>query len=54
MMSWKQSLCKLHNGVFKAAESRINTEGLPLVWGDESVKGETPDTAALFAPRMRG
>ena len=29
-------MCKLHNGVFKAAESRINTESLPLARGDES------------------
>lgn len=36
MTSWKLNLCKLHNEVFKAAESRINTECLPLVGGDVS------------------
>lgn len=29
MTSWKQNLRKLHNGVFKAAESRINAEVCP-------------------------
>ena len=32
----KWHLCKLHNEMFKAAESRINTEGLPIAGGDES------------------
>lgn len=39
MTSWKLNLCKLHNEVFKAAESRINTECLPLVGGDVSICG---------------
>lgn len=53
-MSWKWHLCKLHNEVFKAAESRINTEGLPLVWGDESQGRHLLNCIFLFAPRMRG
>ena len=32
-MRRKRHLCKLHNEVFKAAESRINTEWLPFVEG---------------------
>ena len=31
-------LCKLHNEVFKAAESRINTECLPFAGRDESAE----------------
>ena len=54
MTSWKLNLCKLHNEVFKAAESRINTECLPLVGGDVSQeKGANADQNA-FAPRRRG
>lgn len=41
-------LCKLHNEVFKAAESRINTECLPFAGRDESVPVsiEIPDATA--------
>lgn len=44
MTSWKLNLCKLHNEVFKAAESRINTECLPLVGGDVSQGGTGRET----------
>ena len=37
--------------MFKAAESRINTEGLPLVGGDESYGREISEKDELFAPR---
>ena len=32
----------LHNEVFKAAESRINTECLPFAGRDESIKSFVP------------
>lgn len=53
-MSWKQNLCKLHNGVVKAAESRINTGGLPLAGGDDSRQAASAYEEATFAPRGRG
>ena len=54
MTSWKLNLCKLHNEVFKAAESRINTECLPLVGGDVSGRAGTFCIYGQFAPRRRG
>ena len=54
MTSWKQNLCKLHNEVFKAAESRINTERLPLIGGDESRGIHMDGQEKRFAPRGRG
>ena len=54
MTSWKLNLCKLHNEVFKAAESRINTECLPLVGGDVSRANIIYVKPAGFAPRRRG
>lgn len=54
MTSWKLNLCKLHNEVFKAAESRINTECLPLVGGDVSAKDSHDVFRVKFAPRRRG
>ena len=54
MTSWKLNLCKLHNEVFKAAESRINTECLPLVGGDVSEFPALTLRKTAFAPRERG
>ena len=54
MTSWKLNLCKLHNEVFKAAESRINTECLPLVGGDVSAFVLAYSQISVFAPRRRG
>ncbi len=54
MTSWKLNLCKLHNEVFKAAESRINTECLPLVGGDVSDALSEITYYTWFAPRRRG
>ena len=54
MTSWKLNLCKLHNEVFKAAESRINTECLPLVGGDVSPNEARALLDMPFAPRRRG
>ena len=54
MTSWKLNLCKLHNEVFKAAESRINTECLPLVGGDVSSFWQVHVCVFSFAPRRRG
>ena len=54
MTSWKLNLCKLHNEVFKAAESRINTECLPLVGGDVSLYKYINRQEPRFAPRRRG
>ena len=47
-------MCKLHNVVFKAAESRINTECLPLARGDESPLKNYCELVHWFAPRKRG
>lgn len=47
-------LCKLHNEVFKSAESRINTECPPLVGGDESGVRREGDILIESAPRGRG
>ena len=44
-------LCKLHNEVFKAAESRINTECLPFVGRDESHSALI--VAIAFGPALR-
>ena len=43
-------LCKLHNEVFEAAESRINTECLPLVRGDESDRPCKTHSGYLVCP----
>ena len=54
MMSWKQNLCKLHNEVFKAAESRINIACLPLAGGDESLFRYLYIAHVPSAPHRRG
>ena len=54
MVRRKWRLCKMHNGVFGMVESRINTECLPFVRGDEShtkIKTGGVDMSAL---RKRG
>ena len=52
--SWKWHLCKLHNEVFKASESRISIECLPLARGDESTLSQKIDCILMSAPRKRG
>lgn len=53
-MRQEQHLCKLHNEVFETAESRINTESLPLAGGDESLSHQKSMETELSAPRRRG
>ena len=51
--SWKWHLCKLHNEVFKASESRINIECLPLARGDESINRLRQKCLWMSASRRR-
>ena len=44
-------MCKLHNEVFETAESRINTECLPLAGGDDSQNELTDKNIKKSAPR---
>ena len=53
-MRQEQHLCKLHNEVFETAESRINTECLPLAGGDESTGRNERVIKLMSAPLMRG
>lgn len=47
-------MCKLHNEVFKAAESRINTECLPLEGGDESEEDKGTRLRVIVCPSQEG
>lgn len=53
MVRRKWRLCKMHNGVFGMVESRINTECLPFVRGDESNENSPPLSLASL-PFVRG
>lgn len=53
-MKQEWHLCKLHNEVFKAAESRINTECLPFVRRDESDAGAIVYDTGVSALRKKG
>lgn len=44
----------LFNEVFKAAESHINIEGMPLARGDESASASTGRIIPGSTPRKRG
>lgn len=54
MVRRKWRLCKMHNGVFGMVESRINTECLPFVRGDESDTSFHYQKGKLSALRKRG
>lgn len=53
-MKQEWHLCKLHNEVFKAAESRINTECLPFVGRDESNSALLGNEDWIVCPSYEG